>query len=404
MSERSSAPALHLSEPRIPRPENASAAPRVALLDRDWQKGLTILLTLLAGVAVLWVLWQIVTPILHTLVLFALSGVLAFALSGPVNGLAVRIGNRFVAIVVVYVAVGIVVVGGLTLLAGPFVGQASALADALPGYANDLQARAPEVQTALGQYGIQANLDQLQTQATTAVEQDGSDLLDNLIGTLAEVGGTIVDVVLALIISLYLLADGPNLSARSLALVPPHLQPKVLFLQDNVSRVLGGYLRAQLTLAAIVGVATGVGTGLLGLPYAVVLGVLAGLFELVPMFGPILSAVPAVLVALFLPFPTVVWVMLFFLVLQQVENNVLAPRISGHAVGLHPLGALFALLAGFQMAGLLGGLFAVPIAGIVWVLLIAAYKDAMANPAPPRGWSFPRRARPAPTPGPLPPS
>jgi hypothetical protein len=179
----------------------------------------------------------------------------------------------------------------------------------------------------------------------------------------------ILDIVLALVISLYLLVDGPRFRARSLSLIPAEHRGKVLFLQDNVSRVLGGYLRAQFSLALIVGVATGIGMALFGLPYAVVLGVLAGLFELVPMFGPILSAVPAVLVALFLPFPTVIWVLLFFLVVQQVENNVLAPRISGHAVGLHPLGAMFALLAGFQLAGLLGGLFAVPVAGVVWVLI-----------------------------------
>jgi len=121
--------------------------------------------------------------------------------------------------------------------------------------------------------------------------------------------------------------------------------------------------------------------------------VLAGLFELVPMFGPILSAVPAVLVALFMPFPTVVWVVLFFLVIQQVENNVLAPRISGHDVGLHPLGAMFALLAGFQLVGLLGGLFAVPVAGIAWVLVTAAYRNAVAIPSRPRGWSLPQWRR-----------
>jgi predicted PurR-regulated permease PerM len=140
-------------------------------------------------------------------------------------------------------------------------------------------------------------------------------------------------------------------------------------------------------------------TNLHGLPYAVVLGVLAGLFELVPMFGPILSVIPAVLVALFMPFPTVIWVVLFFLVIQQVENNVLAPRISGHAVGLHPLGAMFALLAGFQLAGLLGGLFAVPLAGVLWVLLGAAYRNVVTEPRPHRPL-FPvphfRRATPKP--------
>jgi predicted PurR-regulated permease PerM len=102
---------------------------------------------------------------------------------------------------------------------------------------------------------------------------------------------------------------------------------------------------------------------------------------------------------LFMPFPTVLWVLLFCLVIQQVENNVLAPRISGHAVGLHPLGAMFALLAGFQLAGLLGGLFAVPLAGVLWVLLGAAYRNAITQPTPQRRWSLPRwqRGMPAPT-------
>jgi predicted PurR-regulated permease PerM len=370
--------------------------PRRGLLDWDWQKALIVLLTILATVAVLWVIWQIVSPILHTLVLFALAAVLAFALSGPVDMLNHRLGNRLFAILATYLLVGILGVGGITVIAGPFVRQATDLAAALPQYANDLQARAPEVQTTLGQYGIQTDIDQLKAQAVSAIEQGGADVLKNLVGTLAEVGGMILDIVLALVISLYLLVDGPRFRERSLAIIPPRHRAKAVFLQDNVSRVLGGYLRGQLTLALIVGVLAGVGTALLGLPYAVVLGVLAGLFELVPMFGPILSVVPAVLVALFMPFPTVVWVVLFFLAIQQVENNVLAPRISGHAVGLHPLGAMFALLAGFQLAGLLGGLFAVPLAGVLWVLLGAAYRNVVVESLPRRPlFPIPRFRRPA---------
>ena len=367
-----------------PRADTATPLPRRGLMDRDWQKALVVLLTVLVSVALLWVLWQVVSPILHTLVLFGLAAVLAFALSGPVDMLTPRVGNRILAIVAVYLLVGVLVVGGIILIAGPFVRQASDLASALPQYANDLQARAPEVQTTLGQYGIQTDLDQLKAQAASAVEQGGTDVLKNLVGTLAEVGGMILDIVLALVISLYLLVDGPRFGERSLAIIPPQHRAKALFLQDNVSRVLGGYLRGQLTLALIIGLLAGVGTALLGLPYAVVLGVLAGLFELVPMFGPILSVIPAVLVALFMPFPTVVWVLLFFLAIQQLENNVLAPRISGHAVGLHPLGAMFALLAGFQLAGLLGGLFAVPLAGVLWVLLGAAYRNVVTEPPSPR--------------------
>ena len=383
---------MYPSDPSDPEP----ATPPQRLLDRDWQKLLVFLLTLLASVAVLWVLWQIISPILHTLVLFLLAAVLAFALSSPVNMLDRRIGNRIVAIVAVYLLFGVVVVGGITLLAGPFVFQASELVAALPHYASDLQARAPEVQSTLGQYGIQADLDQLKAGAASAIQQGGTDVLQNLVGTLAEVGGILLDVVLALVISLYLIVDGPAASRRLLAAIPNTYRPKALFFQENVARVLGGYLRGQFTLAALIGLATGVGMALFGLPYAIVLGVLAGLFELVPMFGPILSAVPAVIVALFLPFPTVVWVLLFFLVIQQVENNILVPRISGHAVGLHPLGALFALLAGFQLAGVLGGLFAVPVAGVVWVLISAAYRNVVARETPARRWVLPRRWRRAP--------
>jgi predicted PurR-regulated permease PerM len=200
--------------------DDGALLPRRGLLDRDWQKALLILLTVLAGLALLWVIWQVISPILHTLVLFGLAAVLAFALSGPVDMLTRRIGNRLLAIVGLYLVVGIVLVGGIILLAGPFVRQASDLATALPRYASDLQARAPEVQSTLGQYGIQTDLDQLKAQAASAIEQGGTDVLKNLVGTLAEVGGMILDIVLALVISLYLLVDGPRFAERSLAIIP----------------------------------------------------------------------------------------------------------------------------------------------------------------------------------------
>ena len=359
--------------------------PRRGLLDRDWQKALVVLLTLLAALALLWVAVQVIRPILRTLLLFALSGILAFVLAGPVEALAARTRNRLAAIVAVYLIFGVTLVGGLVLLAGPFVGQASALLGDLPRYAGELEARSPELEGALGRYGVDANLGELKAHAAAAIQEGGAEVLGHLVGTLAEVGGLLVDTLLGLVISFYLLLDGPTMRRRALALIPAEHRSKALFLEDNAGRVLGGYLRGQLVMALSLGIAAGVGCWLLGLPYALVLGVLAGLFELVPMFGPILSAIPAVLVALFLPFPTVLWVVLFFFGIQQVESNVLGPRITGHAVGLHPLAAMFALLAGLQLAGLLGALFAVPVAGILWVLVAAAYRNAVAEPPrPPR--------------------
>jgi predicted PurR-regulated permease PerM len=351
--------------------------PRTGLMQRDWLKIVLVQLSILLALALVWVFGQVLAPLTRTLLLFALSAVLAFMLAGPAQALAARTGNRLLAIAVVYLLLGVVVVGGLMLLAGPFVAQATALITNLPQYADSLQARAPEAQSALNNYGIQANLDDLKAKAASAVETSGATVLQHLVGILAEVGGVLVDAILALVISLYLLIDGPSLRHRSLALVPPQHRSKALFIEENAHRVLGGYLRGQLVMAVTIGAIAGIGCWLLGLPYAVVLGVMAGLFELVPMFGPILSAVPAIIVAVFLPFPTVLWVLLFFFAVQQVESNILGPRITGHAVGLHPLGAMFALLAGFQLAGVLGGLFAVPVAGVLWVLLAAAYRNTV---------------------------
>lgn len=383
------------AEPRSPSspPEDTLPLPRQGLLDRDWQKGCYIVLTLLGCLALLWALSQILSPISRILVLFLLSAALAFVLAAPVNALATRLGHRLPAVLAVYLLVGMVVVGGLVLLARPFTGQATALINDLPRYASELEARLPEVESALGNHGVQASVAELKARAARAIEEGGAEVLRHLVGTVTEIGGLLADALLALVISFYLLLDGPRLRERSRALIPAAHREKALFVEENVARVLGGYLRGQLVMASTIGVVAGVGCGLLGLPYAVVIGVLSGLFELVPMFGPVLSAVPAVLVALFLPFPMVLWVFLFFFAVQQLESNILGPRITGHAVGLHPVGALFALLVGFQLAGILGGLFVVPVAGTLWVLLAAAYRNTVEQPTLPPRRLFPSLRR-----------
>ena len=343
---------------------------------RDWRQPLIVLLTILAAAGVLWVAWLVIRPILETIVVFLLSGVVAFALAGPVDAITARLGSRLIVISIIYLLLSALIMASVTVLSGPLISQLSALAADLPDYVRSLETQAPEVEGVLGTYGIPATLEDLKANAANAFQSGAMGFLGGLAVTLAGIGKLLADFVLVLVISFYLLKDGPNLRQRTMSVVPSRHHRTVTFVEENLARVLGGYLRGQLIMAASVGITAGLGCWFLGLPYAVVLGLLAGLFELIPMFGPILSAIPAILVALFMPFPTVVWVALFFLILQQFETNVLAPRITGHAVGLHPLGALFALLAGFQLAGLLGALFAVPLAGFLWVTAVGAYRNA----------------------------
>jgi predicted PurR-regulated permease PerM len=135
-----------------------------------------------------------------------------------------------------------------------------------------------------------------------------------------------------------------------------------------VERVFGRWLRGQLFLGLVVGAATFLGLLLLGrlvdprfLQFAVLLAVVAGLFELLPIIGPILSAVPAILVALTISQEAALAVVALYIVIQQVENNVLVPKIQGDAIDLHPSIVIFALVIGGAIGGLLGAIFSLPI-------------------------------------------
>jgi predicted PurR-regulated permease PerM len=129
--------------------------------------------------------------------------------------------------------------------------------------------------------------------------------------------------------------------------------------------VLSAYIRGQLLLVLFVGGLATVALILIGVPFPLVLGLIAGIFEVLPYIGPILGAIPAVVVALLSDPISALWVAGAFFVIQQVENLVLVPRISGESVKLHPALVMVSLVIGNELAGLLGMLIAVPVTAVV---------------------------------------
>jgi predicted PurR-regulated permease PerM len=368
-------------------------------MDRiDWSRALTVLLVIIATIVVAAIAWNVVHALLHTLMLFVAAAILAFILSPLVDHLERVAPGRLTAVAALYLGLGVVAIAAVVLLAQPVATQASALIASLPRGIQELQSHEPEITGLLDQYGVRANVAEIRQQVLAELQASGTLLLGNVLQVLGGLANAVVDIILVMVISFYLLLDGGLIRDRALAVVPAQHREKFVFIQDSVARVVGGYLRGQLIMALTVGILAGAGTYLLGVPYALILGVLAGIFELIPMFGPILASLPAILVALFQPFPLVVWVLAYFVVIQQIESHILLPRISGHAVGLHPLGALFALLAGLEVAGLLGGLFAVPIAGLLFVFLGTVYRRLLGleDPVPARrSWRIVRRGQPS---------
>jgi hypothetical protein len=201
----------------------------------------------------------------------------------------------------------------------------------------------------------------------------GKDVLGNTLTIVQTVSHIVIDILAVIVISLYLLIDGPRIRHNILRIVPDRQRNRVLFVDAALRTVVGGYVRGQLILALTIGLMAAAGCFLLGVRYPLVIGLMAGFFELVPMLGPILGALPAVGIAAFQSWQLAVATVVLFIVIQQLEAHIIAPRIMGHAVGVHPIVAILAVLLGAELDGVLGALVAVPVAGIVYVMAQAAY-------------------------------
>jgi predicted PurR-regulated permease PerM len=285
---------------------------------------------------------------------------------------------RAVAAIASYAVGALILVGLGWLLLGPLASQGHALLTRLPAYFNSIEAW---LQRFAGDYGIQLPAPgEARGQLMNQVQGGLRDVLLTAIGVLAIVGAVAADAAFVLLLGFWFMVDGQRIRRSIAGLVPGKHRERVQFVEETISTVLGGYIRGQLTLALIVGASAGLGCWALGVPYPAVIGLLAFIFELVPMVGPILGSIPAILIALFQPLPLVIYVAIFFLVMQFVENNILAPRISGHAVGLHPVAALIGLLVGFELGGVIGAIFALPAISAGSVLISAAMKGWRGEP------------------------
>ncbi|MCL6450317.1 MAG: AI-2E family transporter [Acetobacteraceae bacterium] len=178
-----------------------------------------------------------------------------------------------------------------------------------------------------------------------------------------------VALILGPVVAFYILRDLPRIRERFCALLPPRVRGEVLSLVGDVDQALGGFVRGQLLVASAVGVLAALGLSLLRVRFALVLGLLAGVTDLIPYFGPAVGALVASGVALLQSLPLALEVGALFFAIQQFESAVLSPHVVGSRVGLHPVVVIFALLVGGHFLGFWGLLLAVPVAAVARVLV-----------------------------------
>ncbi len=326
---------------------------------------LVIIGIVLASAALLFLTWQ-----LRTIVRWVVIALfLAVALNPAVNRLHRWRVPRAVAIGVVYVLMLLVITGLAALIVRPLVAQAQGLID----YATDLytnrQGVIGSLQGLAEQYGLGGYIDTIQRQIATLPSRLSVAVGPLVSATLGIVSSVYASITI-LLLTFFLILDGERFAAAALGLLAPGQQPRFRRILDQSAGAVSGYISGNLTISLIAGVATFAVLTVLQMPYALILALVVALFDLVPLIGATLGAAAVSVVGLFVDPVKGGILIVFFLIYQQVENNVLQPLVYGRSVQLHPLAVFLAVLAGGEILGILGALLAIPIAEIIRILVV----------------------------------
>jgi predicted PurR-regulated permease PerM len=345
--------------------------PRLETSETKWARRRDIPIAILAWITVAAVILWVAGHIIRALLLLAIAALLAYALA-PLVKLLQRVMPRLLAILIVYV----IVLSGISFLFYQIVGTAIRETVALSQYVRGLlQAGANGQPTSLDEtlmsFGITSGqIAAVREQIVTAAET----VARNSFPYLRSIFDLILDTVVVAVLSIYLLIDGSR-AAHWLRHNAP-LPARADFLINTIQRIVGGYIRGQFSLAVLIGVLVGLGMQFLfHLPYAIFLGVFAFIMAFIPVLGTLISGTLCVLIGLTQGWPVALGVLIYFIVAHVIESDLVGPRIVGQAIGLHPVVSLFALVAGAELFGIWGALFASPLAGVLQALLIALWSE-----------------------------
>ena len=271
---------------------------------------------------------------------------------------------RPAAILVIYATViGILVAIGYAVLP-PLIEQSQALWKDLPSRISQIQAR-------LVSWGLISP----NTSYQDLLKQGpgGGDAVNIVLGTVWGFVGGLLGLVTILLLTFYLLVESQSIFSFFVRLFPRQRRQQVSDVSALVTNKVSAWLGGQLLLGFIIGATTAIGLGLMGVPYFFVLALIAGVGEMIPMVGPLLSAIPAIAVAFTVSPGLALGVAIFFLVQQQLEHAVLVPKLMGETVGLSAVTVILSLIIGGELLGLAGALLAVPTAAIIQVLFEELY-------------------------------
>jgi predicted PurR-regulated permease PerM len=327
---------------------------------------LTVAATLLGVAVVVWIFLRSEQVLIWVLV----SLLLAMALNPAIEALQRRgIRHRGAAAAIVYLLATAVIAGIGALILPTLIQQVGDFVNALPGYVHDLT-------TGRGPLGFLETKYHVVERVQKAVSGGGSGAASSLAGgatAALDVTRSVVTFIAAVVtitfLTLFMLLEGPRWVSSSIELLPAERRAEAREIADDIYHLVGRYVTGNLLISLIAGTATAIVLLALGVPFALALGLLVAILDLIPLAGATLAAIVVTLVALTDSVTSAIIVAVFFIVYQQIENHLLQPLVYGHTVRLSPLAILLSVLIGSQVAGIVGALVAIPVGGTIQILL-----------------------------------
>jgi predicted PurR-regulated permease PerM len=289
----------------------------------------------------------------------ALNPGVEWLLARGVKHRGVAVGITFIGAILVIAAVGATIIPII-------ISQVNDFIDAVPGYVEDLTA-------GRGRLGFLEREYNITDRVREAISEGGASQVLGISDTALAVTKSVVTAIVATLtiafLTLFMLLEGPAWMERLYSLLPEDKQPRWRAVGHEIYRTIGGYVTGNLAISVIAGVVSTAVLLALDVPYAVALGLLVAIFDLIPLAGATIAAIVVSTIGFLDSVTSGIILVIFFVLYQQLENHVLQPVVYGRTVRLSPLAVLIAVLIGAQLAGVIGALAAIPVAGTIQVLV-----------------------------------
>lgn len=272
---------------------------------------------------------------------------------------------RWASILLIYLVVLAVVFFVIYLVIPPLVNQLGQLAGDFPQYFERISSGFTHLKDFSAQHGLLDDFDR----GIMAFRDNLSGVVGSVFGAVSDIFGGIVSFIIVLVLTFYMTVEESAIKRTVTFIFPRRHHALALQMINKIQIKIGAWLKGQLVLCLIVGIMAYIGLSILGVKYALVLALIAAVAEFVPYVGPVVAAIPAILLAFVQSPLKALLVLIIYIIIQQLENNILVPKVMQKAVGLNPIVSIVALLIGAKLAGLVGMILAIPVATALMVVV-----------------------------------